>query len=79
LRFAHDTGDPEFTEAANDLAGRLAGMFDSATAYGYRSMNERGELTDDPGLLDGAAGVVFTLVAAATETQPAWDRLFLLS
>lgn len=79
LRFAHDTGDPEFTDAANDLAGQLVGMYDPATAYGYRAMDASGELADDPGLLDGAAGVALTLLAAATETQPAWDRLFLLS
>jgi lantibiotic biosynthesis protein len=29
--------------------------------------------------LDGAPGVVLVLLAAATDVEPSWDRLFLLS
>ncbi|AZQ69888.1 hypothetical protein EKH77_00430 [Streptomyces luteoverticillatus] len=34
---------------------------------------------DDPGFLDGAAGVALALLAAATDTEPTWDRALLLA
>jgi hypothetical protein len=34
---------------------------------------------DDPGLLTGAAGVALALLGAATDVEPAWDRVLLLS
>jgi hypothetical protein len=34
---------------------------------------------DRPGLLDGAPGAALVLLAAATDVEPAWDRVFLLS
>jgi hypothetical protein len=34
---------------------------------------------DQPGLLDGAPGVILALLAASTDVEPIWDRLFLLS
>ena len=33
----------------------------------------------EPGLLTGAAGIGLVLLAAATDVEPRWDRLFLLS
>jgi hypothetical protein len=32
-----------------------------------------------PGLLFGASGVGLALLAASTEIEPSWDRLFLMS
>jgi class I lanthipeptide synthase len=29
--------------------------------------------------LDGASGVAMVLLAAATDVEPAWDRLFLIA
>ncbi len=34
---------------------------------------------DDPGLLEGSAGVGLALLAAVSPVEPAWDRLFLAS
>jgi len=34
---------------------------------------------DDPGFLTGAAGVALALLAAATDVEPHWDRVMLLS
>jgi hypothetical protein len=42
-------------------------------------MEYRNNETDQPGLLDGAAGVALVLLAQATGVEPSWDRLFLLS
>ena len=34
---------------------------------------------DEPGLLTGSAGIALALLAAATDTEPIWDRLLLTS
>jgi hypothetical protein len=38
-----------------------------------------GERAAGPGLIDGAAGVVLSLLALATDVPPVWDRALLLS
>ena len=37
------------------------------------------DIGDHPGLLEGSAGVILGLLAAATDVEPTWDRLFMLS
>jgi len=79
LRFAHDTGLPQFTEAAHALAKQLLSLYNADTLLGYYSLEPGGNRVDQPGLLDGAPGVALVLLAAATNVEPQWDRLFLLS
>ncbi len=79
LRFAHDTGLPQFTEAARALGEELLSLYRPDTLLGYYSLEPGGNRVDQPGLLDGAPGVVLVLLAAATDVEPTWDRLFLLS
>ncbi|NMO51809.1 lanthionine synthetase C family protein [Actinoplanes sp. TBRC 11911] len=78
LRFAHDAqagGPAESTASA--VADLLLAQYSPGRLLGYGPLS--GQDIEDPGLLDGAAGVVMTLLAAATDTEPTWDRLFLLS
>ena len=79
LRFVHDTGLPLFVEAAESLSEQLLSLYDPDSLLGYYSLEPGGQLVDQPGLLDGAPGVVLVLLAAATDVAPTWDRLFLLS
>jgi lantibiotic biosynthesis protein len=79
LRFAHDTGLPLFVEAAETLSEQLLSLHDPDSLLGYYSLEPGGQRVDQPGLLDGAPGVVLVLLAAATDVEPTWDRLFLLS
>ena len=79
LRFAHDTRLACFDCAAAELADQLRAAYDPRALFGYRSLVEDGEPADLPGVLDGAAGVVLVLLAAATNAEPAWDRAFLLA
>ncbi|MGW0804091.1 lanthionine synthetase C family protein [Nonomuraea sp. NPDC002799] len=65
-RFAHDTKDPELAHAAAELT---EGFLSSDAAV----------VAARPGFLDGAAGVILALLAAATDTPPAWDRALLLA
>ncbi len=79
LRFANDTGNAVFSEAAQALTGQLLGLYEKESVLGYRNLESEGVLVDHPWLLDGAAGVALALLAASTPCEPVWDRLFLLS
>ena len=79
LRFARDTGLPLFTEAVHTLSEQLLSLYEPESLLGYRCLEPGNRGVDKPGLLDGAPGVVLVLLAVATEIEPAWDRLFLLS
>ncbi|WP_344158565.1 lanthionine synthetase C family protein [Kribbella yunnanensis] len=79
LRFANDTGEPLFTEAATELTERLLDLYRPELATGYYSRKSTGELREHAGLLDGAAGTALALLAASTPVEPAWDHVLLLS
>jgi lantibiotic modifying enzyme len=79
LRFANETGSPAFVEECRKLAQQLLDGFQPGSILGFRNIEYRNNQTDQPGLLDGAAGVAIVLLAASTGVDPAWDRLFLLS
>jgi class I lanthipeptide synthase len=79
LRFAHDSGRAAFAGAAAELVDQLLAAYEPDRPLGYASLEPEGNPVDRAGLLDGAPGVALTLLAAATEVEPSWDRLFLLS
>ena len=79
LRFANDTSLPMFSEAAADLTEWLLSAYEPESLLGYRNWEPGGTRIDQPGLLEGAPGVLLTLLAAATDIEPSWDRAFLLA
>lgn len=79
LRFAHDTGSPALADAAAKLVDELLAAYEPQRTLGFASLEPGGNSVDRAGLLDGAAGIVMVLLAAATDVEPTWDRLFLLS
>jgi hypothetical protein len=79
LRFANETRLPMFTAAASELIEWLLSAYEPDSLMGYRNWEPGGTRVDQPGLLEGAAGVLLTLLAAATEVEPSWDRAFLLA
>jgi hypothetical protein len=79
LRFANETRLPLFTDAAVDLTEWLLSAYEPDSLMGFRNWEPGGTRVDQPGLLEGAAGVLLTLLAAATDVEPSWDRVFLLS
>ena len=79
LRFAAETGDALFVAQAAVLAEQLIALADPARPYCYGSLADDGSLDDDPGLLDGAAGVALALLAAGTDVAPDWDRMLLIA
>lgn len=79
LRFANDTGDSFFVEMASGLTRQLIGLFEEKSLVGFRDIDPDGHRVDDPGFLNGAAGVALALLSASTDVEPAWDRILLLS
>ena len=80
LRFANDTSEPLFTEAAAELTERLLELYRPEIPTGYYSLSRAtNSIFAHPGLLDGAAGVALALLAASTGTEPVWDQVLLLS
>jgi hypothetical protein len=79
LRFAADTQDAVFSTAASELTEAVVAAVDPARPMGIANVELQGNLVDQPGLLDGAAGVALVLLAASTAVDPTWDRLFALS
>ncbi|MCG5218275.1 lanthionine synthetase C family protein [Streptosporangium sp. KLBMP 9127] len=77
LRFANDTG--LFRHAVADLVDELLAAYQPERPFAYASLEPQGNSVDRAGVLDGAAGVVLVLLAAATDVEPTWDRLFLIS
>jgi hypothetical protein len=79
LRFARETGSSLFAAEAETLVSQLLDAFQPQSLLGYRNLEFGGNQTDQPGLLDGAAGVALVLMTAATGVEPTWDRAFLLA
>jgi hypothetical protein len=79
LRFAHDTGKSIFWAAAEQLTAQVLESYEPASLLGFRNLEGNAIAVDQPGLLDGAPGVVLALLAASTEVKPLWDRMFLLA
>ena len=78
-QFAADTGQLDLITAARDLTASVLAAYQPDSRLSYRHLETPGVLVDHPGLLDGAAGVALTLLAAGGHTQTQWDRVFLLS
>jgi hypothetical protein len=79
LRFADESNLPLFIDAARALHRQMIDAFEPASVLGYRNLEPGGGLVDQPGVLDGAAGIALVLLAASTPVEPLWDMLFLLS
>jgi lantibiotic modifying enzyme len=80
LRFWQHTRRPVFQRTIEALASRLVAQWDPKLPFGFRSSGRGdGRPIDDPGLLEGAAGILLVLLTVSGGAGPAWDRLFLLS
>ena len=79
LRFARDGAGEIFSTAAQELTAQLLDAHEPDSRFGYRDLKPSGQRTDNPGLLEGAAGVALVLLTAATPAEPIWDRILMLS
>jgi lantibiotic modifying enzyme len=78
IRFYVDTADERLLAPLSLLLDEVLTAFEPAAPFGYRSMDHRNRLRDDPGFLNGTAGVGLTLLSASTSNAPPWDRALLL-
>ena len=63
---------------ADAVAERILAAVDRSAPFGFRHRLSTGEWADEPGLLQGAAGVALALATYAGNTAP-WDAALLLS
>jgi len=81
-RLFQATGKEPFADAARAGFGRLLAMRRPDEGIGgfqarVSGVDGRPVWADDPGLLDGSAGIGLALLAAVSAVEPAWDRLLL--
>jgi len=81
-RLFQATGEEPFADAARAGFGRLLEMRRPGEGIGgFRAQapgaDGRPVWADDPGLLNGSAGIGLALLAAVSAVEPAWDRLLL--
>jgi lantibiotic biosynthesis protein len=82
LRMAADSNAEDLSREARNLCLELVERFDPDAPLGYRAQPVLRDLRGaevDATLLDGAAGPPLVLLAAATHSDPGWDRALLLS
>ncbi|HEU4404176.1 MAG TPA: lanthionine synthetase LanC family protein [Polyangiaceae bacterium] len=83
-RMHQATGDGPLGEAAlawleRGLAMRREGRGVAGYAFYYAPDGKTTQWVDDPTFLSGAAGVALALLAFASDSEPTWDALLLLS
>lgn len=79
LRFHHDTALPQFRTAVQSTVEQLISAYDRDSLLGFTDVEPGNRCVDNPGLLNGAAGTVMSLLAAVSTIEPSWDRFFLLA
>jgi len=79
MRFAREAPAEWLDAAAIGMLDQLFALYEPDSLLGFRAHEMHGRRTDSPALLDGATGIAMVLLAAATNIEPTWDRLFLLS
>lgn len=79
LRFANDTRDAFFVDMSDELTRELLDLFEPDSLAGFRDSKPDGRRVNNPGFLEGAAGIALALLAAATDVEPTWDRKLLLA
>jgi lantibiotic modifying enzyme len=78
-RFCEDVENVELRQFAATTFENVVNAHFPASAYGFMDATLDGSTVDDPGFLVGAAGVALALLSVATDVDPEWDRVLLLS
>ncbi|HSE37722.1 MAG TPA: lanthionine synthetase C family protein, partial [Blastocatellia bacterium] len=83
-RLFQATGEEVFREAACYWFERTLAMTRTSQGIAGYSVfmpdeDGRDRWVDEPGILMGAAGIALALLAAATDIEPQWDRMLLVS
>ena len=79
LRSVNETEDSLLIGEVRLLVEQILSLWDPESYLGFRSIEPGERFVDQPGFLDGAAGVAITLLSAASDEPPSWDRLFMLA
>ncbi|GAA2098533.1 hypothetical protein GCM10009801_69640 [Streptomyces albiaxialis] len=78
-RAAAQTGHPDLWRMHDDFRARLCAYADPEHPYLFPDYDPWGEPDDNPGLLNGAAGVLLALLGTVSETAAEWDEVLFLT
>jgi hypothetical protein len=70
--------DPLLTEYTESCLRSVMGQYDPQKPFGFSDFHPLTGPVDNPGLLEGAAGVALVLASLAGGVSPDWERLFLI-
>ncbi|MFI9722492.1 lanthionine synthetase C family protein [Streptomyces sp. NPDC052396] len=73
------TGLASFRTMAEDSLSAVLSLVDEDRPYLVADEPERGQRVDDPGFLNGAAGVLLALCGALSPQAAGWDEIFFLT
>lgn len=77
--FANRVPATQFRSEVDRITTHLLEAYDNRAPFGFVTTDTKGLTQDDPGLLEGSAGVVLTLLATISSESPHWSRAFLIS
>lgn len=78
LRFYNDSPSDILAAWANRLISHLISLYQESSLLGFRAI-VRDRSFDDPRLFQGATGVALALLGAISDSEPGWDRVFMLN
>jgi hypothetical protein len=80
LRFLQDSPEPEASllSFAEETLRSILAFFDEARPTGFPDVGPEEGAVNNPGLLEGCAGVAMVLLSLDREIDKAWDSSFLL-
>jgi len=76
LRFAREVPNAPTSRLISELTGDILGAYQPESPFCYSDTLADGTKVEHPGILEGAAGVLLTLLSATSDAEPAWDRAF---
>jgi hypothetical protein len=77
-RFYVESGAEDLGAQRDRLVEEILRLYQTEAAFGFYEI-EQGQLRNYPGLLDGAAGVLLTLLSMRATEAPDWDAVFVVS
>jgi lantibiotic biosynthesis protein len=79
LRINNISANDELASFGDELLEQVISRFEVNSLFGYRHEESSGVFVDNPGFLDGAAGVLLALCSATFEVEPKWDMVLGMS
>lgn len=78
-RMYSETGDKRLESMRDRLIRSILDMYEPEALFGYYDINEKFEKVNDPGFLNGNAGIALVLASLISDENPKWDSVLVIS